>query len=129
MVSHSGGISEGNLLAMALFMTAHQIGMVFESASGIRFPALVESTTIILGKCEDTAGQTTHRTYPGFSARIGSRCTFGRRRLNDQLLKCPSVDLKYANFPPAYSRGSCSLDQTVRLTTYQVRINVPSPAP
>ena len=94
LVSHSGGISEGNLLAIALFMTAHQIGMVFESASGIRFPALVESTTIILGKGEDMASQATHRTYPGFSARIGNRCTFGRRRLNDQLLKCPSVDLK-----------------------------------
>ena len=33
---------------MALFITAHQIGTVFDSASGIRFPALVESTSIIL---------------------------------------------------------------------------------
>lgn len=48
-------MSEGNLSAIALFTTVHQIGMVFESASGIRFPALVESTTIILGKGEDTS--------------------------------------------------------------------------
>ena len=47
-VSHSDGIAEGNFLAMALFTTAHQIGTVFDSASGIRFPVLVESTTIIL---------------------------------------------------------------------------------
>ena len=45
-------------------------------------------------KDENTASEPAHMTYPGFSARIGSRCTFGRRRLNDQLLKCPSVDLK-----------------------------------
>ena len=48
LVSHSGEILDGKFLAIALFMTAHQIGMVFESASGIRFPALVESTTITL---------------------------------------------------------------------------------
>jgi len=48
LVSHSGGIPEGNFLAIALFTTAHQIGTVFDSASGIRFPALVESTTTIL---------------------------------------------------------------------------------
>ena len=48
LVSHSGGIFEGNFLAIALFMTAHQIGTVFDNASGVRFPALVESTTIIL---------------------------------------------------------------------------------
>lgn len=49
-VSHSGGIAEGNLLAIALLTTAHQIGIVFDSASGTRFPALVESTTMILGQ-------------------------------------------------------------------------------
>ena len=48
LVSHSGVISWGNIFAMALFTTAHQIGMVFDSESGIRFPALVESTTMIL---------------------------------------------------------------------------------
>lgn len=93
-VSHSCGIRGWYFLAMALFTTAHHIGMVFDSASGIRFPALVESTTIILAKYENTTDESSHITHPGFSKRIDSRCTFGRRRLNDQLLKCPSVDLK-----------------------------------
>ena len=48
LVSHSGVILGANFLAIALFTTAHQIGTVFDSASGIRFPALVESTKINL---------------------------------------------------------------------------------
>lgn len=38
---------------MAEFMTAHQIGTVFERASGSRFPWRVESTRIILRQSYD----------------------------------------------------------------------------
>lgn len=73
-MSHSCGISEGNFLVIALFMTAHQIGMVFDSASGIRFPALVESTRIILTDAETAIRRLSfEHTHPGFSERIGNR--------------------------------------------------------
>ena len=48
LVSHPGVILGANFIAIALFTTAHQIGTAFDSASGIRFPALVESTKINL---------------------------------------------------------------------------------
>lgn len=42
------GSSPPDFLKMARLITAHQIGMVFDSASGKRLPRLVESTMIAL---------------------------------------------------------------------------------
>ena len=39
---------ERSLSFKALFITAHHIGTVLEKESGMRFPALVESTNITL---------------------------------------------------------------------------------
>jgi hypothetical protein len=43
-MSQLSGMVLGDTLAIARLITAHHIGTVFENASGIRFPARVEST-------------------------------------------------------------------------------------
>jgi hypothetical protein len=70
-------------------MTAHQIGTVFESASGRRLPARVESTRMSLEQkitffVIQRKSKGVMATYPPWEAAMDSRWMFGRRRLKDQ---------------------------------------------
>ena len=125
--------ASGSLFKTARLMTLHQIGTVFDRASGIRLPARVESTRTSLVKQLVINGiepEQVHATYPLFSTIRGSRCRLARRRLKLQLLVCPSVDLKYsgvsvvcktahrgcyAALPSFYSRwtGWCTMHRIV----------------
>jgi hypothetical protein len=70
--------SKKPLLAMMVDTTAHQMGIVFESASGINLPLLVESTIAMV---------------PDF-CNNGSKWRFNLRNENAHSFICPSVDLK-----------------------------------
>jgi hypothetical protein len=74
---------------IARLMTAHQIGTVFERASGRRLPARVESTRMSLKQKRHFLGiqrksEEVMATYPPWEAAMDSRWIFGRRRLKDQ---------------------------------------------
>ena len=89
---------------MALFIVAHQMGIVFDNASGNFLPLCVESTIIQLSNQEiQFVGFPTFlswkkldnmRTYPPFSIITPKRCALSRRRLKLHFPMCPSVDLK-----------------------------------
>ena len=74
---------------IARLMTAHQIGTVFESASGRRLPARVESTRMSLEQkitffVIQRKSMGVMATYPPLEVAMDSRWIFGRRRLKDQ---------------------------------------------
>lgn len=104
-------------LAMARLKVLHQMGMVLDKESGIRFPRRVESTMMQLYKGthkNDDHQQRiyNHMTYPPCSPRISKRCKLLRRILKSHCPIWPSVDLKYTECTLCYPhsiRQSCSM--------------------
>lgn len=82
-------------LRIARLTTEHHIGTVFDSASGMRFPALVESTkTSLLRTMDNDASHRGWDTYPPRLVIRGRMWRLGLRKLKLQLFVWPSVDLK-----------------------------------